>query len=160
MSLGQWKRCGLAVVLGVAASPLALAEDGRPSRDTLAAMGLGGMTVMSDDAAMSIRGQGYNGGGTKSIARAWGSSFANYETPHGDAHSENGYFAEGKHKAKGSNLSYAGVIQVSTKPKGGHGDYGGPRSSGGGYGGGGHGGGISIKATVVFAGGSSSAWAF
>jgi hypothetical protein len=145
----------------VAASPLALAEDGRPSRDALAAMGLGGMTVMSDDAAMSIRGHGYQGGGTKSIARAWGSSFANYETPHGDSHTENGYFAEGKHKAKGSNLSYAGVIKIQTKPGHGGGDYGnGPRSSGGGYGGGGHGGGISIKATVVFAGGSSSAWAF
>jgi hypothetical protein len=167
MSLGRRTQFVLAIAIVAIGSPHVRAENGRPSGATLSAMGLGGIMVLSDDEALAIRGQGYKG--TNSIARAFGSSFADISTKNGDASSQNGYFAEGKHAAKGSNLSYAGVVQISSKPKkgGGHGggDYGGPRrgKQGGGYGGGhgGHGGGkISIKATVVFAGGNSSAWSF
>jgi hypothetical protein len=145
------------------------------------AMGLGSLVVMSDNDASKVRGHGYMGGG--SYVRVTGSSFATIDGPDGGSHSENSYFAEGKHDAKGSNSSFAGVADIWIGGgKGGHkggghngggGGYGGgkPRS-GGGYGGGmpggGHPGGgggggygnVKIHARVYFSGGSSSAWAF
>lgn len=176
------RRIGLGVVIAIGAvgamvSQLAHAEGGRPSRQALDAMGLGSLVVMSDEEALSVRGQGYRGG---SSVKVFGNSFATIDGgPNGGAHSENGYFAEGKHAAKGSNSSYAGVADIwiggghkgkggdgpknnrgGMKPRGdgGHpgGGYGG---GGGGYGGGGHGN-VKIHATIFFAGGHSSAWAF
>jgi hypothetical protein len=163
---------GLGILLGaVSLANVARAEHGRPSRAALEAMGLGSMTVMSDEEAMSVRGQGYQGGGSKGIqsyVRVTGSSFATYDGGGGSgSHSENSYFAEGNHKAKGSNSSYAGVADIwvgsgGHKPGGnGGGGYGKPRgSNGGGYGGGGYGGGqpsVKIHTTVFFAGGHSTA---
>jgi hypothetical protein len=131
-------------------------------------MGLGGLAVMSDEESMSIRGMGYQGG-KRSSASVFGNSFATIDTPIGGAHSENGYTAEGKHSAKGSNKSFAGVAVTIDLP-GGHGGkpgggYGGGK--GGKYGGGkgGYGGGkpagrsigVSLK---FFAGGHSSAKAW
>jgi hypothetical protein len=99
------------------------------SENTLADMGLSGMSVMSDADAMSVRGFGYSGGhtgkgckncgprGKKSpYSRAFGSSFANIETKDGDAHTENGYFSEGPYGASGDNYSEAGstVTTVET----------------------------------------------
>jgi hypothetical protein len=92
------------------------------SENTLADMGLSGMSVMSDADAMSVRGHGFSGHGkmgkgckscgprgTKSpYSRAFGSSFANIETKDGDAHTENGYFSEGPYGASGENYSEAG----------------------------------------------------
>jgi hypothetical protein len=114
MNCGRWKLLGLALVLTATMSGTTFAEDGWPSRDTLGAMGLSSMTVMSDSDAMSVRGQGFKGygkfprGRVAPYSRAFGSSFANIEKPGGDAHTENGYFAEGPYAASGDNFSEAG----------------------------------------------------
>lgn len=156
------RRIELCVMLGlvVAGASRAQAENGRPSRATLEAMGLGSLNVISDEAATSVRGHGYQGG---SYVRVTGNSFATIGGPDGGSHSENSYFAEGKHKAKGNNSSYAGVadIWVGGMPGGGGPGYGGskPRSGGPGSGGGGYGN-VQIHARVYFSGGSSSGWAF
>jgi hypothetical protein len=154
------------------------AADGRPSRQTMAAMGLGGMTIMSDEEATSIRGFGWNGGngGHGSFAAASGNSFADIVTPFGSAHSENQYAAQGKKFAGGANGSHAGVeIKFSgghkggKKPGGNHGNstkWGGNGGKmGGGWGmkpprnGGNHNGGGKTKVLSfkVFAGGFSFA---
>jgi hypothetical protein len=160
------------------------AADGRPSQQTLAAMGLGGMTILSDDEATSIRGFGWkggNGGHSNSFAAASGNSFADIVTPFGSAHSENQYAAQGKHFAGGANGSHAGVeIKISGGHKGGkksggnHGNntkWGGkggmkmgggygmkPPRNGGHNGGGNHGGGkTKVLSFKVFAGGFSFA---
>ncbi len=167
MSVRNGGRLGLAIAWCVVASQLAHAESGRPSRQALDEMGLGSLVVMSDDAALSVRGQGYHGG---SSVRVFGNSFATIDGPNGGSHSENGYVASGKHDAKGSNFSFAGVADIWVGGKDGGGDWGGmkPRGDsgrpGGDYGGmpgGGYGGGgVKIHATIFFAGGNSSAWAF
>jgi hypothetical protein len=158
----------VSLIAGLA--PASFAESGRPSRATLEAMGLGSLVLISDEAATEVRGMGYKGGG--SYVRVTGSSFATIGGPDGGSHSENSYFAEGKHKAGGSNSSHAGVTDIwiggGKKDKGGHGGstmrWGG--KSGDGYGGkpgGGYGGGkpsVKIHTRVYFSGGSSSAWAF
>jgi len=157
----------MSVVMGLMmlCAAAAQAGGGRPSRATLEAMGLGSLHVISDDAATAVRGHGYQGGG--SYVRVTGNSFATIEGPDGGSHSENSYFAEGKHKAKGNNSSYAGVTNTwggGGKPGGG--GYGGPKPTystkpGGGYGGGGGGyGNVKTHTRVYFSGGSSSAWAF
>ena len=135
MSVRRWIGLGVVMAFVAGFAPVAHAESGRPSRAALEAMGLGSLVVMSDEDATSVRGQGYMGGG--SYVRVTGSSFATIEGPDGGSHSENSYFAEGKHKAKGSNSSFAGVADIwigGGKP-GGHGD-GGYGGGGGGYGGG------------------------
>lgn len=170
----RWIELCVVLSLVAASAAAARAESGRPSRATLQAMGLGSLNVISDEAATAVRGHGYQGGG--SYVRVTGSSFATIEGPDGGSHSENSYFAEGKHKAKGTNSSYAGVTDIwsgGSKPGGGKGGsgYGGskPRSGGGygsskpggGYGGGGGGyGNVKVHTRVYFSGGSSSAWAF
>jgi hypothetical protein len=171
MSVRRWIGLGVVIALVAGLASVARAEGGRPSRAALEAMGLSSLVVISDEDATSVRGQGYMGG---SYVRVTGSSFATIEGPDGGSHSENSYFAEGKHDAKGSNSSFAGVADIwigGHKPGGGDGGYGGgkPRS-GNGYGGmpgGGHPGGggggygnVKIHTRVYFSGGSSSAWAF
>jgi hypothetical protein len=177
MSVRRWIGLGVMVSLIAGLTSASFAESGRPSRATLEAMGLGSLAVISDEAATEVRGMGYKGGG--SYVRVTGSSFASINGPDGGSHSENSYFAEGKHDAKGSNSSYAGVTDIwigGGKGKRGHGNGGmgggKPRSNGGDYGskksyggqpGGGYGGGkpsVKIHTRVYFSGGSSSAWAF
>ncbi|MEX2317965.1 MAG: hypothetical protein WD669_12480 [Pirellulales bacterium] len=154
---------GLAIALIAVSNTRASAE--QPSQQTLAAMGLGSLSVMSDDDALAVRGFGYRG--SNSSASAWGASYAVMGTRGGSAGSVNAYKASGKHSASGRNLSFAGKLVISSKG-GGHNGGG---NGGGGYGGGGAGGamagrmgngghgggGIKVKAVVVFAGGSSSA---
>lgn len=160
MSVRSGVVLGMVAVISAAFCASVKAEDGRPSRETLAAMGLGAMTVMSDEEGLAVRGHGYPGGSSVSV---FGSSFATINGgPAGGAHSENGYSATGKHKAGGSNSSYAGVT-ISTsgghKPSGGGGGYKPRSNSGGGYGGGGYG---NVKSTTIkfFAGGHSSGYAW
>lgn len=155
---------GLGLMMVVAALTVSdvRAENGRPSRQTLQAMGLGSLVEMSDDDAMGVRGQGYQGGSSVAVS---GNSFATINGgPLGGAHSENAYSADGTHMASGSNSSYAGVAVIGTG--GGHKDKGRPGGmpNGGEYGGGGgYGGGkptVKIQAIVFFAGGNSSAKAW
>jgi hypothetical protein len=163
------------IALAAISSQSLQAADGRPSRQTMAAMGLGGISIMSDEEATSIRGFGWKGskgGHSKSSAAAFGNSFADITTPFGNAHSENGYAAEGKHFAGGANGSHAGVeIKISGGHKGGGKPNGGSKwgsnggKMGGGYGmkpprngGGHHGGGKpTVLSVKVFAGGFSFA---
>jgi hypothetical protein len=160
MKVRNLLRTGCAIALIAGFSSVAAANEQEPSQQTLEAMGLGGLSLMSDDEAMSVRGQGY------SQARAYGASFARISTHGGSAGSVNGYSAKGKRYASGDNHSFAGAIIIKSKgKKGGHhgGNQNGPpmSRSGGGYGGkggkGGHGGKPSVKFIKVFAGGSSSA---
>jgi hypothetical protein len=154
-------------------SQSAQAESGRPSRQMLEQMGLGSLVVLSDDDALAVRGEGFKGGG--SYVRVTGSSWATIGNPDAGAHSENSYFAEGKHDAKGSNSSYAGVADIWIGGSRGGKDHGGNwggmdtagqwsnmKPRGGNYGGkpGGGYGNVKIHATIYFSGGNSSAWAF
>jgi hypothetical protein len=107
MTIQRWLALGLMGVLVLTCQGRALAEEGAPSKASLEAMGLSGLSIMSDDEAINIRGEGFGSGG--SSASASGSSFANIETPFGSAGSENSYDAHGKHSASGDNLSFAGV---------------------------------------------------
>jgi hypothetical protein len=158
----------LAVGLIAASSANSIAA-GLPDRQTLDAMGLGGLIAMSDDEAMMVRGQGFKG---KSSAVAYGASFARISGHGGSAGSVNGYNAKGKHLAGGANESEAGIVIIKSGRKGGHGGGGGGYGGGamqssrggkGGHGGkggkGGHGGKPSVKSVRVFAGGSSIAFA-
>lgn len=166
----------LAIALLATVNMNASAAD-RPSQATLDAMGLGGMVVMDDDAALAIRGMGYKSKGGSS-AHVWGSSYASISGHGGSAASENGYDAKGKHSAVGGNVSSAGIIIKKSggdrhmgkggdnwnPPKNGpsrKGSKGGSKWSKGGKGGkggGGHGGGKpSVKSVTVFAGGGSFA---
>lgn len=117
------------VAVALAAASPAFAADGRPSDEALTAMGLSGLNVISDEAGLTVRGFGYNG------ASAYGQSFAVVATNGGAAGSTNGYKANGKKKAAGANLSFAGV-EVSQGGGHGGGDYGPLYSQGGNYGGG------------------------
>jgi hypothetical protein len=106
------------------------------SAGTLADMGLSGLTVMSDNDALAIRGKGYAGGsqnggcricGPRGKKEPWsaaaGNSFANIRlggecpdcVPNGDAHSENMYAAEGPYAASGENFSEAGAEVTNTE---------------------------------------------
>lgn len=158
-----------ALVLAALAVALpAFAAGGRPSDKTLAAMGLSGLNVISDEAGLAVRGFGYNG------TSAYGQSFAVVASKGAIAGSTNGYKASGKKQASGANLSFAGIeIKKSSGHNGGshgssgsyggqgsYGSGGGQGSSGGGGGSGGSGGshgGYGGKSVKVFAiaGGSS-----
>jgi hypothetical protein len=118
MKVNLLKWCVFVVVVLAGRQTAVFAEDGAPSDSTLSQMGLSGLAIMSDDEAMDVRGEGFGSGG--SSASAWGSSFANIETPFGSAGSENGYSAHGKHEADGSNLSFAGVEITSSGGNDGH----------------------------------------
>jgi hypothetical protein len=181
----NWKVWALSVVSLVAFSPVIYAQ-GQPSKSDLQQMGLGGMTIVSDEEGMAVRGMGYGMGPSGySSAKASGNSFATINLGDlGGAHSENSYSASGKNKAGGDNFSFAGVSISSTTsngghkpPKGGNGGYGNkpPMGGNGGYGGngppmggnggyGGMGGGMGGTKTTtvtftVFAGGFSHAYA-
>ena len=178
MSVRTWTEFGLAIAVCAVAGQLALAEDGRPSRQALEQMGLGSLAVMSDDEALSVRGQGFH-----SSAMAFGNSFATFNGEGGGSHSQDAYAASGNHFANGHSFSFAGVLHIGgdDKKNGGSGKCGRSDLGGGNWGGmnggswGGMGGGnwggdnchrncgggkSSIHATVLFAGGSSSAFAF
>jgi hypothetical protein len=119
MMIQQCKWLGLIGLLVVAGQAKIFAQEAAPSKSTLAEMGLSSLSVMSDDDAMDIRGEGFGSG---SSASAWGSSFAFVSTPAGEAGSTNGYNAHGKHEADGSNESFAGFsITTSGGKNDGHG---------------------------------------
>ena len=137
-------------------------------------MGLGSLSLMSDDDALAVRGFGYHG--STSSAKAWGQSWANVAVRGESAGTKNSYSASGKHSASGRNLSFAGVTikHVSSQGgnnghdghdghngNGGSGGAGGARMGDNGHNNGGHDNGgktkVSVTTIKVFAGGSSSA---
>jgi len=93
------------------------------SANTLSAMGLSDMTVMSDSDALAVRGLGFTGGqwskgckscGSRATKAPWsaaaGNSFATIGIHDGGAHSENAYAAEGPYGASGENYSEAASV--------------------------------------------------
>lgn len=112
-------------ILSLAVALVAMAGSARAeqsiSAETLSAMGLSGLTVISDGDALAVRGHGFSGGRMSKgcskcgprgkvspYSRATGSSFATIEVKDGGSHSENSYFAEGPYAASGENYSEAG----------------------------------------------------
>jgi hypothetical protein len=100
---------GLAVVVAVLMAGTARAE--RPSQQVLEEMGLSGLRVMSDSAALAIRGSGWRRGRSSSSASAWGKSSAEFNLPFdlAEAETDNGYNARGRHYASGRNGSSASI---------------------------------------------------
>lgn len=129
MRVDAWARCGVMAILLTAWQAAAQAGDGLPSQAALNDMGLSGIRVMSDEDALAVRGQG---------AFAYGFSFAKVAGGGGQSGSTNGYFAHGRHKATGDNLSFAEVVKITKKKKSGHkpSKSGGKSTKHGGYGGG------------------------
>ena len=113
-----------ALALVVALSGSALAENGAVSEATLQAMGLAGMQLMSDDAALAIRGKGYmpTMNGSKPWSLAFGTSYANVGRVHlGEesiggigAGTIDGFVAEGKYMASGEHFSEAGKVRTKS----------------------------------------------
>ncbi|TWU25960.1 hypothetical protein [Bythopirellula polymerisocia] len=86
------------------------AAEGVIPSNTLDAMGLSGVKVVSDSTAAEVRGMGY-----VPISIAAGGSFAGVGSHHAAAGSVNGYFAAGKYAASGANGSEAGITKVHVK---------------------------------------------
>lgn len=107
-----------ALALALAISSSALAENGAISAAQLNEMGLAGVEVMSDEAAMEVRGMGFIGG-HKSLSLAFGISYATIETGEnhlgsGEAGTLDGYLAVGKYMAMGEHLSEATIVKSKT----------------------------------------------
>lgn len=137
-----WLALALTIVSGLGAA--AQAETGLNQR-TLDQMGLSGLSMMSDEAGLAVRGHGYTG--------AYGYSWAAVASRGATAGSVNGYVAKGSKYSSGDSYSDAGII---IKDSGGHGGggYGDKSYGGGGHGGGGYGGGG--KSIYAFSGGGST----
>jgi hypothetical protein len=97
------------------------------SSSTLQAMGLTGLSVMSDSDALSIRGLGYSGGhrsrykhkkDNRPSAEAEGRSWAKVELDgwkeEAEAGSHNSYDAEGNYEAAGDNFSEATLSKTES----------------------------------------------
>jgi hypothetical protein len=153
----------VAALVCVASS--AKADNGISSK-TLSEMGLSGLSLMTDNDALAVRGKGFVGGGThqfgcrdcgpRGIAPAsavFGNSVATIVLPEdcpdcapsGSAHSENAYIAAGPYAASGANYSEAGAIVQKVEIV----DIAGVIKSV-----------TNVCSTKVFAGGSSSAMSF
>ncbi|MCA9232735.1 MAG: hypothetical protein KDA57_18950 [Planctomycetales bacterium] len=112
-----------ALALVVALSSSALADNG-VSTMALEEMGLAGIEVMSDDAAMAIRGKGWQGGhqppkpnkgAEKPWSLAFGASYANVDGHGAGAGTIDGFAAEGKYMAAGEHFSEAGKTFTESK---------------------------------------------
>jgi hypothetical protein len=95
----------------LALSVPAMAAEGHVSHQSLAKMGLAGMTAMADAQGMQIRGMSVLVGG--------GSS-AKISGVGGTASSTNFYTASGKYTAEGENASVAGDLTSTTITHGSH----------------------------------------
>lgn len=122
-----------ALALAVALSGSAMADNGAINSVTLNEMGLAGIELMSDEAAMAIRGQGYQPKmDKKPWSLAFGISYAHLETNNqrnlppesntnggggggslgsGSAGTLDGFLAHGKYMAMGEHLSEAWITK-------------------------------------------------
>lgn len=108
-----------ALALALVISSSALAENGVISKAQLSEMGLAGVQMMSDEAAMEVRGMGYSHG-HKSFSVAFGLSYAKIETGDtylgsGDAGTIDGYLSFGNYLAGGEHGSVATVTKTYVK---------------------------------------------
>jgi hypothetical protein len=95
------------------------------STKSLSEMGLSGISLMSDNAALAVRGKGFldcdSCARTEPRTAVVGQSLATMNLANcpdcvaidGGSHSENGYIAAGPYYSAGSNYSEAGAILVS-----------------------------------------------
>ena len=98
--------CMPALALAVMMTGTAMAENGAVSGATMQEMGLGGMQVMSDQEAMTVRGKGFIVPGSASIA--FGASYATIGFGSSNSTgSIDGFLADGTYMAGGSHLSEA-----------------------------------------------------
>lgn len=110
--------------------PTASAEQNLPSRAALEAMGLADLEVLSDDQAISIRGQGFKESGGDTWITADGKSWASGGSGHKRGVSIDYYHVVADHVAYGRNKSSAG----KSSKKSGHGGKKGGGKKGGGNG--------------------------
>ena len=102
-----------ALALVVALSGIAMAENGAINSVTLNEMGLAGIELMSDEAAMEIRGQGFLVDHSASLA--FGLSFASVDrdsTLNGEGLTIDAFLADGKYMAMGEHLSKAVITKT------------------------------------------------
>lgn len=116
-----------ALVVMLLMSGTATAEEAAISASTLDSMGLSGITIMSDDAGLAIRGHGYpNRVKRRPVKQAkpwvivYGYSYAsiggNYKgNGGGHAYTEDGFVAHGNYYASGEHYSEAGRTTRRTK---------------------------------------------
>ena len=113
----------LVATLVCVAVSTARADDGIAS-GKLADMGLSSLSMMSELDALAVRGKGFTGCDwcnprprKPPSSAAFGNSFATVAVCDGcgtgDAHSENGYAAEGTYGAGGTNASEAGFLRTN-----------------------------------------------
>ena len=101
----------LASVVALSVTP-AFAAEGRISHQSLAKMGLSGMTAMADAQGAQIRGL--------SVAVVGGGSIAGISGVGGSAGSTNFYYADSKKSASGDNLSGAADLTSTVTTHGSH----------------------------------------
>jgi hypothetical protein len=117
---------GWALGVLVICPAFASAAEGLPSEQTLTAMGLSGIEMMTDEDAMAVRGMGYRGADgykkqttKQSYASASGHSWAKLEIDgrkiKADAGTRNRYDAHGKYYASGVNYSKASKTITETR---------------------------------------------
>ena len=119
-----------ALALVVAVSAGAYADNGAINEATLQDMGLAGMSILSDQDSMEVRGMGSGPGMSKlyklkrlvrrkkQLNVAFGLSYAHVELPRGatgKAGSIDGYLSVGKFHAEGAHYSEAGYSIKKTK---------------------------------------------
>jgi len=105
-----------ALALVVALSGSAMAENGAINSTTLNEMGLTGIELMSDEAAMEIRGQGFLKSKSASLAFGLSLAFINYDNEiNADGLTIDAFLADGKYMAMGEHLSKAVITKTKTK---------------------------------------------
>ncbi len=105
-----------ALALVVALSGSAMAENGAISTATLNEMGLAGIELMSDEAAMEIRGQGFLTEHSASLAFGLSLATVDHENSlNGSALTIDAYLADGKYMAMGSHFSEAKITKSNSE---------------------------------------------
>lgn len=97
------------------------ADNGAIDSATLSAMGLSNVQVMTDAEAQDVRGMGYSVRPRRSLALAFGVSYATIgggsHGGGGSAGTVDGFLAFGNHVAKGDHSSIASIETVKTETK-------------------------------------------
>lgn len=117
---------GLVIGAVVLCPAFAWAEQGLPNEDTLKAMGLSGIEVMSDEDAMAVRGMGYRGmdryraqvkkySSASASGHSWAKIKIDGHVVDADAGTRNRYDADGKYYASGVNYSKASKTITETR---------------------------------------------
>ncbi len=105
-----------ALALVVALLGSAMAENGAINSATLNEMGLAGIELMSDEAAMEIRGQGFLVDDSASLAFGLSFALVDHENElNGEGLTIDAFLADGKYMAMGEHLSKAVITKTKTE---------------------------------------------